>query len=224
MGIVILVVALVVIVVVAVVYVIIQRPRHQAGAARHVDIVQTMAATYGWQIDRQAIDIHARLPRVNDTFGSGNGYGIHVGTQLSGAWRGVPIQIVQISFRNVQRMVEVRQVMTVLLMPRPVPGPHVVLTAQGMSWTNFLASDRQVGHPGFDTRFHIHARDDQSARATINPALADLLAVDPRVQERIFFFGDRDIAVAFPGHVTQQQVLLATADLLLEVGQRMAVR
>jgi hypothetical protein len=201
----------------------IQRPGVQARQKAYVNRLVAMAAQFGWQIDRgSAVNIYERLPEVNSVFGTDNAHGFSVGAQLNGHWRGVPIEALQLTYHRTAGMIQQLRTSTVLLMPRPVHGPDVVLTPQGMSWTNFLATDRRIGYPPFDGRFHVHARNDESARAVLVPALARSLAEDPRMADRVLFFGARHVAVAFPGYLGDGRVVGAAADLLADVVQSMA--
>ncbi|MGC7093447.1 hypothetical protein ACPZ19_02165 [Amycolatopsis lurida] len=201
---------------------LVMRPKVQARARAHVDALQAMAASFGWQIDRRAVpDIRARLP-IGGMWDEDTG--IRATAQLTGQWRGVPVVALQLAYGTEGLAAHTWHTMTMIMVPRPVPGPVVALTAPGMSWANFLASDRQVGYPPFDGRFHVHAKSDEEACATLTPAVAGLLAADPRTQDRMLFFGERDLAATFPGSITQQQAVAQTADLLLDVSQRLALR
>ncbi|MEU6203344.1 hypothetical protein ABZ814_07120 [Micromonospora musae] len=166
------------------------------------------------------------MPKLDDVLGGygANAFTTTINAQLVGQWRGVPITALQITTRDTHIAGYVYKTNTVLLVPRSVPGPDVVLTRQGLSWTNFLERDREVGHPPFDALFHVHAKGDQEARTVITPPLAELLATDSRTQGRVFFFGPQHLAAVFPGVITQPPVVAATADLLVEIGQLMSYR
>ncbi|UJW33913.1 hypothetical protein L3Q67_09160 [Saccharothrix sp. AJ9571] len=201
---------------------LVSRPKVQARARAHVDAVQATAAAFGWQIDRSPVpDLRARLP-LGGMFDADTA--IRATAQLTGQWRGVPVVALQLTYGTDGLATRTWHTMTMIMVPRPVPGTVVALSPQGMSWANFLASDRQIGHPPFDQRYHVHAKSDEYARATLTPAVAGLLATDPRMRDRMLFFGEHDLAASFPGPITQQQVLAQTADLLLEVAQRQAAR
>jgi hypothetical protein len=177
-----------------------------------------MASHFGWRSDRNPVPYMLTMPKLTDVLGS---HGIDtlettINVKLVGHWRGAPITALQITTP--------KQTNTMLLVPRQVPGPNVVLTRQGLSWTNFLARDRQIGYPPFDSLFHVHARDDQAARSVITPPIAKLLAADPRTQDFVLFFGPQHLAALFPGVIVQPQVVAATADLLVAIGQQRAHR
>lgn len=190
------------------------------------DAIQVMASQFGWRSDQSPVPYLLTVPKLDAVLG---GYGVNtfgtaINAKLVGQWHGVPITALQITNRNNRFMHDVYQTNTMLLVPRPVPGPDVVLTRQGLSWTNFLERDRKIGYPPFDSLFHVHARDDQAAGTVITPPIAKLLATDPRMQDKVLFFGPEHLAALFPGVITQPQVVAATADLLVEVAQRMAPR
>ncbi|WP_203922780.1 hypothetical protein [Rugosimonospora africana] len=209
---------------------IIGMARAPKAKARHNainDAIQAMASQFGWRFDRSPTPYLSSIPKINSVLG---GYGVDtfgtaINVKLVGEWRGVPITALQITNRNTDRiMVDVIQTNTMLLVPRPVPGPDVALTQQGLSWKNFLERDRQVGYPPFDSLYHVHAHDDRAARTVITQPIAELLATDPRMRERVLFFGPQHLAALFPGLVAQPRAVAATADLLVQVGQLMAGR
>jgi hypothetical protein len=199
-------------------------PQARASQKALGDAIQVMASQFGWRFDKSPVPYLRTVPKLDDVLG---GYGVNtfataINAKLVGQWQGVPITALQISNLNTRFMRDVYQTNTMLLVPRPVPGPDVVLTRQGLSWTNFLDRDRQIGYPPFDSLFHVHARDDQAARTVITPPIAELLATDPRMQDRVLFFGPEHLAALFPGVIAQPQIVAATADLLVEVRQLMA--
>jgi hypothetical protein len=201
-----------------------RRPQAVARAKALGDAIGLMAQRFGWRFDQSPVPYLATLPRIDGVLGGYgvNTFGTEVNAKLVGEWHGVPITALQITNRDSRFMHVVFQTNTMLLVPRPVPGPDVVLMQQGLSWPHLGRSRQRIGHPAFDSRFHVHAPDDQAARTVVNPATIELLLTDPRIRDRVLFFGPQHLAALFPGVIAQPQVVAATADLLVEVGRRMA--
>ncbi|WP_158879417.1 hypothetical protein [Amycolatopsis anabasis] len=197
-----------------------RRPKAQAAQQAHVDAVRSTAVGFGWQIDQVALgDLYRRLPQLGSVLGNDES-GVRVTAQLSGQWRGVPICAAQISYATEGMATRTWHTATLLLVKRPFAGPEIMVgPQQRWSWI-----DTKIGYPPFDERFHVYAPNEQAAREVLTPALAGHLVADARMADRVLFFGGAEVATLFPGPLTQQQVLTALGDLLVEVVQRMGVR
>jgi hypothetical protein len=193
-----------------------RRPRHQAAVQAQADSVHALAARFGWQVDQVALDnLYQRMPQLGYVLGN-NDFGARVAVQLSGQWRGVPICAAQLTYATDEVHGRTWHTSTLLVVPRPVPGPEVVVgPQQRWSWI-----DTEIGYPPFDERFHVYAPDAEAARSVLTPALAGALATDPRMRDRVLFFGGQEIGTLFPGPVQQPEVLSALGDLLVDVGGR----
>jgi len=197
-----------------------RRPKVQNAHRAYAQALRAMAGRTGWQIGRPPFAF-PRLRDLNNAIGAGTRADTTVTAQLSGQWQGVPVRVLQLYYWKDQVAVRSRLAATMIVLPRPVPGPNVTLTARGISWTNFMSGNRSIGHPAFDTRYHVHAGSVEEARAVLTPAVAGQLASDPRTQDRIFLFGE-EVAAVFPGLLTQEAVTVATTDLLVDLVRRMA--
>ena len=204
---------------------LVSRPRYKRAQAAFGAGVRALAATTGWQFDRTPVGpLNLRFGDLSNVLGATSWDQLAVTAQLAGQWRGVPVRVLQLRYGKEQLAVKTGTSATLITMPRPVPGPIVTLTPRGFSMANFLATDQQLGYPPFDERFHVHARDVQEAQAVLTPPLAGQLAADPRMRERSLLFARDEVAAVFPGPMTQDQVTIATADLLADLTQRMAGR
>jgi hypothetical protein len=213
-------IGIVAIILLGVVVGLVRRPKHKAAVQAKTDSVQALAANFGWQIDRVALgDLYQRMPQLSSVLGA-NESGVRVAVQLSGPWRGVPICAAQLSYATDELATRHWHTTTLLLVRRPVPGPEIMVgPQQRWSWI-----DTEIGYPPFDQRFHVYAPNEQAARTVLTPSLAGALANDPRMQDRVLFFGGQEIGTLFPGPLEQPQMLSALGDLLVEVGQRMVAR
>lgn len=201
---------------------LVRRPKTQAAQRAFAKQVKALSLSTGWQFDTTPVPpLQMRFLVLDNVLGSTVRDGISVRVQLTGHWRGAPVRVLQLSYWKDRVAVKTAESVTMIMVPRPVPGPTVTLTAQGLSWANFPSSDCKIGYPPFDDRYHVHAKNVQEAQAVLTPPVAGQLAADPRMQERILFFAPEDVAAVFPGYVTQQEITIATADLLADLTRRM---
>ncbi|GHF12613.1 hypothetical protein GCM10017786_53260 [Amycolatopsis deserti] len=162
---------------------LIMRPRERAAQDTFADGVRALAARTGWRPDRTPVPpLQATFVTLNDVLGSSNHHGIAVNLQLAGDWRGVPVRVLQLRYRT--EYVSTTRAATMILVPRPVPGPSLTVRAQ-------------------DADAHLPA--DLAQRLTT---------------QTLFFTGEH-LAAVFPGEMTQQDLTIATADLLADLAGRL---
>lgn len=159
---------------------LIMRPRARAAQDAFADGVQALAARTGWRPDHAPLPpLQSTFVTINDVLGSSNHHGIAVNLQLAGNWRGVPVRVLQLRYRT--EYVSTTRAATMVLVPRPVPGPSL----------------------------------------TVRPGDAAPPEVAQRITTQTVFCTTEHIAAVFPGELTQQDLTIATADLLADLAGRL---
>lgn len=143
---------------------LVMRPRVRAAQDAFARGVQALAARTGWRPDHTpAPPLQAAFVSLNEILGSTNHHGIAVNLQLAGQWRGIPVRVLQLRYRT--EYVSTVRAATMVLVPRPVPGPSLTV------------------------------RDgDRDALAKLPPAVAQRIADEAR-GPTLFFTGDHIAAV-----------------------------
>lgn len=172
-------------------------PKARAAQDAYARQVRALAARTGWRSDRAPVpNPQVAFPGIDEVLGSSAHHGIQVTLRLSGPWRGVPVRVLQLRYRMDQVAYTTSDAATMVLVPRPAPGPSLVLRGP----------------------------DDYDRLRALPPPLAQELAGDLRMQGRALFFTDEHVAAVVPGELTQPDVIVATADLLADLTQRLKVR
>ncbi|UQS21485.1 hypothetical protein L1857_00915 [Amycolatopsis thermalba] len=157
------------------------RPRVRAAQDAFAEGVQALAARTGWRPDDSPVPpLQATFVTLNDVLGSGNHHGIAVNLQLGGNCRGAPVRVLQLRYRT--EHLSTTRAATMILVPRPVPGPSLTVRAQ-------------------------------NAAAHLPPDVAQ------RLTTQTLFFTAEHLAAVFPGEMTQQDLTIATADLLADLSE-----
>ncbi|GAB3572837.1 hypothetical protein GCM10027445_31020 [Amycolatopsis endophytica] len=154
------------------------RPRVRAAEDAFAQRVRALSDRTGWQPDRAPLPpLQEAFPGINDVLGSTFHHGIQVNLQLAGPWRGVPVRVLQLRYRT-EHVATVRAA-TMVLVPRPVPGPSLL----------------------------VHGRNDHDALRQLPPGIAQQIVADPRTQP--LFFTPEHLAAVFPGEITQDLTVAA---------------
>ncbi|SDS55783.1 hypothetical protein [Jiangella sp. DSM 45060] len=146
------------------------RRRKRRRLAATATVMADFAAVNGMRFGRTEPNLPARAPSIYDIVGDPL---VYVDFHLDGTLRDVPFQAFQVRRPPPRQHAETFEVSTrtpeytVLLVPRPVPGPELRLASQRLSWATALRRDVEVGDPRFDAVFHVStsAPDFRPARA-----------------------------------------------------------
>jgi hypothetical protein len=185
-------------------------------------VMSDFAARNGMSFGRFESNLPARVPDINDIVGDPV---IHVDFQLDGVMRDVPFQAFQvrrppprqhaITFDVSTRTPE----HTVVLVPRPVPGPRLRLASQRLSWATAFRQDIQVGDLQFDAAFHVSTDNPTFAQFLLRPPLCHWLATHPRASDVIIVWEPADVMAVMRGPLTAEGSM-AVADLMTDLHQR----
>ncbi|MFD4196952.1 hypothetical protein [Amycolatopsis thermoflava] len=105
---------------------LVMRPRARAAQDAFADGVQALAARTGWRPDHAPLPpLQSTFVTINDVLGSSNHHGIAVNLQLAGNCRGAPVRVLQLRYRT--EYVSTTRAATMVLVPRPVPGPSLTV-------------------------------------------------------------------------------------------------
>ena len=178
------------------------------------DVMQAFAARNGMRFGRFEPNLPARAPGVPDVVGDAR---LFVDFQLDGALHGVPFQAFQVRRRPPPGSTSTHTPeFTVVLVPRPVPGPGLRIAPQRLSWVTLFRRDVQVGAPHVDAAFHIGTDTPAFAQYLLRSPLGAWLAGDPRAAQVVIGFEPSDIMVVARGPLTPQGAM-AFADLAANV-------
>lgn len=185
-------------------------------------VMADFAARNGMRFGRFEPNLPARTPDINDIVGAPL---IYVDFQLDGSMRDVPFQAFQVrrpaprphavTFEVSTRTPEY----TVVLVPRPVPGPPLRLAPQRLSWATALRRDVHVGDPQFDAAFHVSTNTPDFARLVLRQPLLQWLATNPQAAHAIIVFEPAELMAVTRGPLTPDGAM-AMADLMTDLHQR----
>lgn len=174
---------------------LVMRPRVRAAQDAFAEQVRALVVRTGWRPDHDPVPpLQATFVTLDDVLGSTSHHGISANLRLAGQWRGVEVRVLQLRYRTAN--VATVRAATMVLVPRPAPGPSLTVRGGG----------------------------DTAALAMLPPAVAHHLAADPRMRDRTLFFTAEHLAAVFPGEVIDQDATIATADLLADLTQRLGIR
>lgn len=198
------------------------RRRKRRRLAATATVMADFAAVNGMRFGRTEPNLPARAPSINDIVGDPL---VYVDFHLDGTLRDVPFQAFQVRRPPPRQHAETFEVSTrtpeytVLLVPRPVPGPELRLAPQRLSWATALRRDVEVGDPPFDAVFHVSTSAPDFARLVLRPPLTTWLAADPRAAAAIVVFEPAELMAVLPGPLTPEGAM-ALADLMTDLRRR----
>lgn len=180
---------------------------------RNLALVSAYCRQHGWQQVRPDRDINARTLLLYQATGTTR---LRIQAQYAGQHRGVSFQAAQVA-RPPRPGRVTAQWVSVVLLPRPVPGPRVQLAKRGLSTANFLSGRAVIDNGPFDATFHVSAEDEMFARAVLHPGLAGSLCGDPRALDSVLAFEQHNLVALRHGQLTPEK-LQAMLDLLVDIG------
>lgn len=184
-------------------------------------IMGEFAARNGWRFGRFEPNLPARAPHITELVGA---LRIYLDFQLDGNIQGVPFQAFQVR-RPPPRRGSSASIsthtpeFTAVLVPRPVPGPELLLAPRRLSWTTALRRNLQVGDPAFDAAFHVSSEQPAFASYLLQPPLTTWLTTDPRMQQATVVFERHELMALTRAPLTPDSAM-ALAGLMTELHQR----
>lgn len=195
--------------------------RQRAGREDTAAALGELAARNGWRVGRFEPNLPARAPHLPELVG---GLAILLDVQLDGSLGGVPFQAFQVRRPRTRRAVApYTPAFAAVLVPRPLPGPELLLAPRRHSWTTALRRAVPVGDPAFDAAFHVSTDVPAFAARVLRPPLTGWLAADPRAQQATVVFEQHDLMAVVPGPLSPD-VATAYAGLMAELHQRIPWR
>jgi hypothetical protein len=135
--------------------------------------------------------------------------------QLVGQRRGVSVLAFEVLFRVAGTHVP----HVVVVVPRPVPGPWLLLTPRGDGVWQPLDEPVDTGDPLIDARFQLRRLHPGFAAAWLATGVGRSLVADPRAVGAAILFGEHTVAAVVPGTAALTP-LDQLADLLLDLCAR----
>ncbi|AXK32270.1 hypothetical protein DVA86_05975 [Streptomyces armeniacus] len=188
------------------------------GARRRKKVVAGLSQTAayakqrGWQRTEPDRQITQRSLLLYQATGSAV---LNIQIQFAGQHRGLAFQAAQVA-RPPSPQRPTAQWISVVYVPRPVPGPRLQLAEQKLSTATFLQRDTQIGDPAFDAAFHVSAEDANFARTVLHAGLTGALTQDARAQQSVVAFEQQHLFALQHGELTPHN-LQAMLDLLVDI-------
>lgn len=190
-----------------------KRERVEATAATLAEL----AARNGWRFGRFEPDLPARAPHITELVG---GLGIYLDFQVDGARDGVPFQAFQVRRPPPRGSITTyTPEYTAVLVPRPIPGPELLLAPQRLSWTTVLRRDIQVGDPAFDAAYHVSSEVPAFAAHLLRPPVTTWMTSDARMHHAVVVLERNDLMAVTRGPLTPES-LMAFVGLVTELHRR----
>ncbi|MFC8007052.1 hypothetical protein ACFUCH_04410 [Streptomyces olivaceus] len=180
---------------------------------RGIGLVTAYCRRQGWQQAPPDRDINARTLLLFQATGTTR---LRVQAQYAGRYRSVSFQAAQVA-RPPRPGRVTAQWVSVVHLPRPVPGPRVQLAKRGLSSANFLSGRTTIDNGPFDATFHVVAEDEAFARSVLRPSLAGALCGDARALDGVVAFEHHHLFALRHGQLTPEK-LRAMLDLLVDIG------
>jgi hypothetical protein len=136
--------------------------------------------------------------------------------QLVGQWRGVPVLAVEVVLRTDNVVTREFRTYSAVVVPRPVPGPWVLISPREDSVWGVFEQFTPTGDPVFDQRYEVRRQNPAFASALLGSGLVQALAHDPRAAGVALAFDEHAVAAVVPGGVAQVP-LGQLADLLVDL-------
>ncbi|MFI9006876.1 hypothetical protein ACIGNX_06570 [Actinosynnema sp. NPDC053489] len=178
--------------------------------------MRALEASLGWRFVAEDQGFQERVPQVGRMLEADRS---RVKFQLVGHWRGVPVLAVEVVFRADNVVASEYRTYTVVVVPRPMPGPWVLISPRNDSVWGLFEQFVATGDPAFDSRYEVRRRNPAFASALLGLGLAQALLQDPRANGVAIAFDEHNLAAAVPGPLLQAP-LAPLADLLLDVAGR----
>ncbi|KOX35084.1 hypothetical protein ADK67_00800 [Saccharothrix sp. NRRL B-16348] len=178
--------------------------------------MRALEASLGWRFVAEDQGFQERVPQIGRMLEADRS---RVKFQLVGHWRGVPVLAVEVVFRADNVVTSEYRTYTVVVVPRPMPGPWVLISPREDSVWGLFEQFVETGDPVFDARYEVRRRNPAFASALLASGLTQGLLQDPRANGVAIAFDEHNLAAAVPGPLLQAP-LAHLADLLLDVAGR----
>ncbi|MFE2751049.1 hypothetical protein ACFXGA_03485 [Actinosynnema sp. NPDC059335] len=178
--------------------------------------MRALEASLGWRFVAEDQGFQERVPQIGRMLEADRS---RVKFQLVGHWRGVPVLAVEVVFRADNVVTSEYRTYTVVVVPRPMPGPWVLISPRHDSVWGLFEQFVETGDPAFDARYEVRRLNPAFASALLGSGLAQALLQDPRANGAAIAFDEHNLAVAVPGPLLQAP-LAHLADLLLDLAGR----
>ena len=178
--------------------------------------MRAVEAALGWRFVAEDQGFQERVPQIGRMLEADRS---RVKFQLVGHWRGVPVLAVEVVLRTDNVVTHEYRTYTAVAVPRPMPGPWVLISPRNDSVWGLFEQFVQTGDPVFDQRYEVRRKNPAFATALLGSGLAQALLHDPRAAGVALAFDEHSIAAVVPGTLLQAP-LGNLADLVLDVGGR----
>ncbi|NUT53628.1 MAG: hypothetical protein HOV94_41025 [Saccharothrix sp.] len=178
--------------------------------------MRALEASLGWRFVAEDQGFQERVPQIGRMLEADRS---RVKFQLVGHWRGVPVLAVEVVLRTDNLVTAEYRTYSVVVVPRPMPGPWVLISPRDDSVWGLFEQFVATGDPVFDGRYEVRRLNPAFASALLNSGLAQALVQDPRANGVAIAFDEHNLAAAVPGPLVQVP-LAQLADLLLDVAGR----
>ncbi len=178
--------------------------------------MRALEASLGWRFVAEDQGFQERVPQIGRLLEADRS---RVKFQLVGQWRGVPVLAVEVVLRTTNLVTAEYRSYSVVVVPRPMPGPWVLISPREDSVWGLFEQFVVTGDPTFDARYEVRRKNPAFATALLGSGLAPALLQDPRANGVAIAFDEHSLAAAVPGPLLQAP-LGHLADLLLDVASR----
>ncbi|GGP80274.1 hypothetical protein [Saccharothrix coeruleofusca] len=178
--------------------------------------MRALEASLGWRFVAEDQGFQERVPQIGRMLEADRS---RVKFQLVGQWRGVPVLAVEVVLRTDNVVSHEYRTYSVVVVPRPMPGPWVLISPRDDSVWGLFEQFVTTGDPAFDSRYEVRRKNPAFATALLSSGLAQALLHDPRAVGVALAFDEHNLAVAVPGPLLQAP-LGHMADLVLDVASR----
>ncbi|WNV91271.1 hypothetical protein [Umezawaea sp. Da 62-37] len=178
--------------------------------------MRAVEAALGWRFVAEDQGFQERVPQVGRMLEADRS---RVKFQMVGHWRGVPVLAVEVVLRTDNVVVHEYRTYSAVVVPRPAPGPWVLISPREDSVWGLFEQFVQTGDPVFDQRYEVRRKNPAFATALLGSGLVPALLNDPRAAGVALAFDEHALAAVVPGPLVQAP-LGHLADLLLDLGGR----
>jgi hypothetical protein len=178
--------------------------------------MRALEASLGWRFVAEDQGFQERVPQIGRMLESDRS---RVKFQLVGHWRNVPVLAVEVVLRTDNMVTSEYRTYSVVVVPRPMPGPWVLISPRNDSVWGLFEQFVATGDPAFDGRYEVRRKNPAFASALLGSGLAQALLHDPRATGVAIAFDEHNLAAAVPAPMLQAP-LGHMADLLLDLAGR----
>ncbi|MEU7526163.1 hypothetical protein AB0A74_10540 [Saccharothrix sp. NPDC042600] len=178
--------------------------------------MRALEAALGWRFVAEDQGFQERVPQIGRMLEADRS---RVRFQLVGAWRGVPVLAVEVLLRTDNVVTAEYRTYSVVVVPRPMPGPWVLISPREDSVWGIFEQFTATGDPAFDARYEVRRKNPAFAGALLGSGLPQALLTDPRAAGVAIAFDEHNLAAAVPAPLLQAP-LAHLADLLLDIAGR----